>query len=291
MYDIVTSKTDFKNYNVFIQESKSIDKDVINFLKNNNVNGISLEMEEKILPNVDFLSEITQLEFLDLGRKSYGNLKAVEKLVNLEYLSLEGSCEESLDLSKLIKLQDFFVLYNKKIENIFDCVNLKRLIIHHYKKKNVDEFVKLEKLKILGIWSSPIQNIDGLKDLKEIEQLKLRYLSKLESIDGIKNNSSVKELWIQNCKKVNDWEVLGTLSNLRVLTIEACGNIPSLKFLDKLEFLESIRLVSNTFIEDGKLSWLIDKESMKYFNTPIENHYDISLETLSKFNTFGIRNN
>ncbi|WP_374966069.1 hypothetical protein [Lysinibacillus sp. RS5] len=291
MYDIVTSKTDFKNYNVFIQESKSIDKDVINFLKDNNVNGISLEMEEKILPNVDFLSEITQLEFLDLGRKSYGNLKAVEKLVNLEYLSLEGSCEESLDLSKLIKLQDFFVLYNKKIENIFDCVNLKRLIIHHYKKKNVDEFVKLEKLKILGIWSSPIQNIDGLKDLKEIEQLKLRYLSKLESIDGIKNNSSVKELWIQNCKKVNDWEVLGTLSNLRVLTIEACGNIPSLKFLDKLEFLESIRLVSNTFIEDGKLSWLIDKESMKYFNTPIENHYDISLETLSKFNTFGVRNN
>lgn len=291
MYDIVTSKTDFKNYNVFIQESKSIDKDVINFLKDNNVNGISLEMEEKILPNVDFLSEITQLEFLDLGRKSYGNLKAVEKLVNLEYLSLEGSCEESLDLSKLIKLQDFFVLYNKKIENIFDCVNLKRLIIQHYKKKNVDEFVKLEKLKILGIWSSPIQNIDGLKNLKEIEQLKLRYLSKLESIDGIKNNSSVKELWIQNCKKVNDWEVLGTLSNLRVLTIEACGNIPSLKFLDKLEFLESIRLVSNTFIEDGKLSWLIDKESMKYFNTPIENHYDISLETLSKFNTFGIRNN
>jgi len=182
-------------------------------------------------------------------------------------------------------------LYNKKIENIFDCVNLKRLVIHHYKKKNTDEFTKLKKLQILGIWSSPIQNIDGLKELKEIEQLKLRYLIKLESIDGIKNNYSIKELWIQNCKKVNDWEVLGTLPNLRVLTIDSCGNIPSLNFLDKLESLESIRLVSNTFIEDGKLSWLIEKESMKYFNTPIEDHYDINLETLSKFNDFGIRDN
>ncbi|KPD07736.1 hypothetical protein AM501_13770 [Aneurinibacillus migulanus] len=291
MYDVVTVKTDFKNYNVFIQESKSMDIDVKNFLKDNNINGISLEMEEKFLPNIDFLSEMTQLEYLNLGRKSYENLKVIEKLVKLEYLSLEGSCEESLDLSKLIKLQDLFVLYNKKIENIFDCVNLKSLIIHHYKKKNTDEFTKLKKLEILEIWSSPIQNIDGLKDLKEIEQLELRYLRKLESIDGIKNNSSIKELWIQNCRKVTDWEVLGTLSSLRVLTIEACGNIPSLHFLDKLESLESVRLVSNTFIEDGKLSWLIDKESMKYFHTPIENHYDVSLETLSKFNNFGIRDN
>ncbi|WP_107897948.1 leucine-rich repeat domain-containing protein, partial [Lysinibacillus mangiferihumi] len=237
-------------------------------------------MDEKILPNVDFLSELTQLEYLNLGRKSYENLNGIEKLVNLEYLDFEGICEESLDLSKLTKLQDLFVLYNKKIQNMFDCVNLKRLVIHHYKKKNTDEFTKLKKLKILEIWSSPIQNIDGLMDLKEIERLELRYLSKLESIDGIKNNTSIKELWIQNCKKVKDWEVLGTLSNLKVLTIEACGNIPSLEFLNKLESLESIRFVSNTFIEDGKLAWLIEKESMKYFNTPIEDHYDISRETL-----------
>jgi len=289
MYDVINVKTNFKNYNVFIQESKSLDIEK-NFLKVNN-NGISLEMEEEYLPNVNFLSEITQLEYLNLGRKNYGNLKAIEKLVNLEYLSLKGNCEESLDLSKLLNLQDLFVLYNKKIENIFDCVNLKRLVIHHYKKKNIDEFTNLKNLQILEVWSSPIQNIDGLKDLIEIEQLELRYLSKLETIEGIKNNSSIKELWIQNCKKVNDWEVLGTLSNLKVLTIEACGNIPSLNFLDKLESLESIRLVSSTFIEDGKLSWLIEKESMKYFNTPIEDHYDISLETLSKFNDFGIRDN
>jgi len=289
MYDVINVKTNFKNYNVFIQESKSLDIEK-NFLKVNN-NGISLEMEEEYLPNVNFLSEITQLEYLNLGRKNYGNLKAIEKLVNLEYLSLKGNCEESLDLSKLLNLQDLFVLYNKKIENIFDCVNLKRLVIHHYKKKNIDEFTNLKNLQILVVWSSPIQNIDGLKDLIEIEQLELRYLSKLETIEGIKNNSSIKELWIQNCKKVNDWEVLGTLSNLKVLTIEACGNIPSLNFLDKLESLESIRLVSSTFIEDGKLSWLIEKESMKYFNTPIEDHYDISLETLSKFNDFGIRDN
>ncbi|KOP69361.1 hypothetical protein AMS59_23605 [Lysinibacillus sp. FJAT-14745] len=288
MYDVVTVKTNFKHYNVFIQESISIDIEK-NLLKGNN--GISLEMEEEFLPNVNFLSEITQLEYLNLGRKDYGNLKAIEKLVNLEYLSLKGNCGEFLDLSKLLNLQDLFILYNKKIENIFDCVNLKRLVIHHYKKKNIDDFTNLKNLQILEIWSSPIQNLDGLKDLKEIEQLELRYLSKLESIDGIKNNSSIKELWIQNCKKVNDWEVLGTLSNLKVLTIEACGNIPSLNFLNKLESLESIRLVSNTFIEDGKLSWLIDKESMKYFNTPIENHYDINLETLSKFNDFGIRDN
>jgi len=289
MYDVINVKTNFKNYNVFIQESKSLDIEK-NFLKVNN-NGISLEMEEEYLPNVNFLSEITQLEYLNLGRKNYGNLKAIEKLVNLEYLSLKGNCEESLDLSKLLNLQDLFVLYNKKIENIFDCMNLKRLVIHHYKKKNIDEFTNLKNLQILEVWSSPIQNIDGLKDLIEIEQLELRYLSKLETIEGIKNNSSIKELWIQNCKKVNDWEVLGTLSNLKVLTIEACGNIPSLNFLDKLESLESIRLVSSTFIEDGKLSWLIEKESMKYFNTPIEDHYDISLETLSKFNDFGIRDN
>ncbi|TKI53207.1 hypothetical protein FC756_25200, partial [Lysinibacillus mangiferihumi] len=202
MYDVVTVETDFKNYNVFIQESKFIAKEVINFLKDNNINGISLEMDEKILPNVDFLSELTQLEYLNLGRKSYENLNGIEKLVNLEYLDFEGICEESLDLSKLTKLQDLFVLYNKKIQNMFDCVNLKRLVIHHYKKKNTDEFTKLKKLKILEIWSSPIQNIDGLMDLKEIERLELRYLSKLESIDGIKNNTSIKELWIQNCKKV-----------------------------------------------------------------------------------------
>ncbi|TKI69445.1 hypothetical protein FC756_09110, partial [Lysinibacillus mangiferihumi] len=93
MYDVVTVKTNFKNYNVFIQESKFIDKEVINFLKDNNINGISLGMDEKILPNVDFLSELTQLEYLNLGRKSYENLNGIEKLVNLEYLDFKGICE------------------------------------------------------------------------------------------------------------------------------------------------------------------------------------------------------
>ncbi|MEK4424987.1 hypothetical protein [Solibacillus sp. FSL K6-1523] len=148
----------------------------------------------------------------------------------------------------------------------------------------------MKKLQMLEIWSSPIQNIDGLKDLKEIERLELRYLRKLESIDGIKNNSSITELRIQNCKKITDWEVISTLPNLKHLKIDSCGKIPTLKFLDKLKKLETIWLVSDTFIEDGELSWLMDKESLKAFNVPIENHYDVTLEQKSLFNDFGIKN-
>lgn len=290
MCDISTLKvkTAFKDYNVIVQ--KSIDLFLCEMSEKCVFNGISLSVKEDILPNVDFLSELIQLEYLNLGSVSYEDLTAIEKLANLECLRLEGNCAKSLNLTKLSKLQDLFVVYNKQLESIFECVNLKRLVIHHYKKKNLDEFATLKKLQRIEIWSSPIQNIDGLMDLKEIACLELRYLRKLESIEGIKNNASITELLIQNCKKITDWEVIGTLPNLKHLKIDSCGKIPTLKFLEKSEKLETIWLVSDTFIEDGELSWLMDKPSLKAFHVPIENHYDVTLDQKSLFNNFGIKN-
>lgn len=289
----VNVETNFGKYQVYVQRSPLMEPNIKDKIENKELDGLAIRVNDRSLSDVGFLKQLPNLEYLDLGRNNISDLSSIEALNELKYLSFKGSIEAKLDLSTLSKLQDLLVLYDKKIQNLFTCTNLKRLVIHHYKNKNnnAEEFKALKRLEILEIWSSPIRNIDGLKGLNSLQRVELRYLQKLESIKGIENNSSIEELWIQNCKKVNDWEVLGTLSNLKVLTMEACGNISSLNFLDKLESLESIRLVSNTFIEDGKLSWLIEKESMKYFNTPIENHYDVSLETLSKFNDFGIRDN
>ncbi|MEK4424966.1 hypothetical protein [Solibacillus sp. FSL K6-1523] len=293
MEDLVTVETDFGKYQIYVQRSPFIDPIIIGKIGSGEIDGLAIRINGNFLSNVDFLKQLPNIKYLDLGKNNISDLSSIEdlNLNELEYLNFRGSLEGKLDLSSLSKLQDLLVLYDKKIKNLFTCTNLKRLVIHHYKNKNnnVEEFKVLGRLETLEIWSSPIKDIADLQGLRSLRRVELRYLPKLESISGIENNTSIKELWIQNCKKVNDWEVLGTLSNLKVLTIEACGNIPSLHFLDKLESLESIRLVSNTFIEDGKLSWLINKKSMKYFNTPIENHYDISIEALSKFNNFGIR--
>ncbi len=282
--EIVPIQTQFGEFLSLKINHEFINEDVRSYIMEKYIDGFTIKSENGFVNELK-LNNLEGLKYLNLGRYSYLSLKDIESLKSLECLKFIGDCENELDFSNLSYLNDLTILYQKKFKNIFKCKNLKKLVIHHYntKEKDIKEFLGLKKLQFLEICSSPIKNIDSLISLEELENVELRYLRNLESIKGLENHSKISELWIQNCKKVKDIELIGTLENLSVLTIDSCGGLSSLEFLKKLKRLKSIRLV-DTKILDGKLSWLLEKESMQYLSTSIAKYYDITHEQLTIFN-------
>ena len=237
------------------------------------VKKINIEYSE--LKNIDFLSNLQNIEDLDIGEIT-GNIdvSAIRNFKNLKRLNLSlNKATKQTDLSILdndIALEEFYfsgkfkknslnlnVLKNIKIlAPQLSTINFKELENLEYLKEirlfsqkvtsleGIEKFTSVEKLLINGIRMDNQDILSPIFNLPKLKNLNLWYLKFIKDFSFIKNNHSLSflNLWTLNgLKSYNGIEKLNLLKRL-----SHCGehqnanninfeNIESLKNLEKLE--------------------------------------------------------
>lgn len=130
----------------------------------------------------------------------------------------------------------------RKLENYFETSQFRRAYLYHPTREQVEAVIHLPKLKRLHIIKVQLKNIDFLKELRELEELKMVYVSGFSDLSPIGNLSKLKSLYIQNFRRISDFSSISSLRNLECLAINGTfdwkQSIENFNFLSELRNLE-----------------------------------------------------
>ena len=159
---------------------------------------------------------------------------------------------------------------------------LKALYLRSYKKDDLSELEKLRLLEKLSISNSPIKNLRGISNLKNLKEIELGLLTKLTLIDGIESLPLLEKLIIQSCKKI-PFEKIWQLKNLKKLYLSDVGDISTIKQIDNLKNIEEIDIIGMSKIVDGDSSPLLNLPKLRNVRLAHLSHYrPTSLEIEAK---------
>ena len=134
----------------------------------------------------------------------------------------------------------------KNWQIILKLPNLEELILYHPTREQVEAVMYLPKLKRLHIIKVQLKNIEFLKELSELEELKMVYVSGFSDLSPIGNLQKLKSLYIQNFRRISDFSAIASLKNLEYLAINGTFDwkqpIENFNFLSELENLEFFSL-------------------------------------------------
>lgn len=129
------------------------------------------------------------------------NFESFYCLNNLKKISFQHKQKFQLDISKFPKIQHLGSEYWKGLQNIDKAISLTNIVLSKLPDNNLKRFSKLQNLKILHIYSSKIQTLEGIEKLK-IEEISLARNNDLEDISVIEKIKTLRELNIEKCKKI-----------------------------------------------------------------------------------------
>lgn len=229
MDGMVTIKTEDKNlYSALIEEL-----------------GTKIYKKNEIMKTIEVTEEsIDAISRLDFSNKNIEKIKGLEKFENLTELKLhDNKIEDISEIKKLSKLEILDLSNNAikddQIKVLGNISSLKELYLKNNKRiTNVADIDKLNNLTILDLEENKINTINGLGNLKKLEELRLSN-NEIQSISELKECSNIKILKLANnnisdMSDVIDMELLEDL-DLSGNEIENVINLERLHSLDKLD--------------------------------------------------------
>lgn len=184
--------------------------------------------------------ESNQLHLSQLGITDLHDLKHLEKVSNVELLSLvDNKIKEIKNLEQFINLKTLWLSFNEieRIENIDYLSNLKYLSLQNNRIKEILGLRTLTNLKELKLNDNNIKDISGIKPLNRLTDLDLSNNTEIEDISKINNLISLKNLNLENTS-ITEFPILN-LNNLvelnlskNLITEIPKLNLPELKVLN-----------------------------------------------------------
>ncbi len=275
----------------------------------NDINGATLDYNYNLEEE-----RINTITSLTCNNKGITNLKGLEKLTKLTYISLSNNNISSINLSHNPRLIELYV-HNNNLNNI-DLANNPQLETLNINNNNITELNLINNPKIIELYlkNNQINDIDlpsstklvrlslennDLSDIDLTHNTLLSYVNlnnnKLETID-LSNNTSVKSLYLDSNKLTNiDLSHNNILTDLSIddNDFESNQYIYVLKNynLDNVVILpQSLSWSDPTYtssddttleINSGKVKAL--KEGSAYISAILQDHYTI------KYNYVGVK--
>jgi hypothetical protein len=195
-----------------------------------------------------FLEKLVFLEKLSIVAHNDIDFSFLLKLEKL--LLLEISCFgiKEINLSSQINLKDLSICWRKNIIGLENCRKLEILFLEEYHEKDLLNFSFANKLRKLGIKSSKLQSLNGIKHFKEIREVSIGGCYRLKHIKDIDGLKTLKKLEFNSCKKIIDLHELSELPQLENLTLNNCGEIKPSDFLINLWRKNKLTLLCRTKI-------------------------------------------
>lgn len=137
-------------------------------------------------------------------------------------------------------------------EKVFSLTNLEELTLHEPSKEQVSKIGKLQNIKRLRITHIRLKDIEFIRELENIEELVLEYVSGFSDLSPLKSLKKLISLHIENLRKVADFDGLSGLESLKYLRIDGTTDwkqpIDNFDFLNGLPNLEvfSLGWIKNT---------------------------------------------
>jgi len=154
-------------------------------------------------------------------------------------------------------------------------------VIYSDEKNNYDSITKYEDLEVLKIEDHSIEEMERLRFLKSMKNLRKLRLSceYLKKVKFPKNLSNLEELILDNCslERIEGFE---NLTNLRKLTLKR-QLITQIEGLDTLQNLEFLDLSDNRITEIKRLENLKNLKTIILKNNEIE---ELNGNSLNRFN-------
>ncbi len=204
------------------------------------------------------------------------NFESIYNLKEMRKIYIHDKQKFTFDVSRFTKLQHLGGDYWNGLINLDKAYSLTSLVICKYPFPNLVQFSALRNLEVLHIYSSKIQNLDGVEKLS-IRELSLARNNKLEDIHKINEVSSLENLEIECCKKLLDFSFLKGNSNIEDLFIDK---------LDSIDFVESmpnLKKINFWNCKDGNMTPLLKSQSLEDVNFyPNKRHYTHTLKEIEE---------
>jgi hypothetical protein len=204
------------------------------------------------------------------------NFESIYNLKEMRKIYIHDKQKFTFDVSRFTKLQHLGGDYWNGLINLDKAYSLTSLVICKYPFPNLVQFSALRNLEILHIYSSKIQNLDGVEKLS-IRELSLARNNKLDDIHKINEVSSLENLEIECCKKLLDFSFLKGNSNIKDLFIDK---------LDSIDFVESmpnLKKINFWNCKDGNMTPLLKSQSLEDVNFyPNKRHYTHTLKEIEE---------
>jgi hypothetical protein len=159
---------------------------------------------EKLAPLLKVIS------FAGLLDSTIVNFDSIYSLKKLEKIYIQCKQNFTLDVSQF-HLKHLGIEYWKGLD-FSKAYSLTGMVISKLPDINLKRISELKNLKILHIYSSKIQTLEGIEGLP-IEKMSLSRNNSLENIQSIKELKTLKELEIEKCKKIINEDLLNTLKS------------------------------------------------------------------------------
>ncbi len=240
----------------------------------------SLDLSNNRFKEISNLENLTSLFTLNLSHNHIEQLKGLDGLINLQTLNLKyNDIKEITGLERLEKLQSLD-LSNNKIEtlNIYDPLpKLQSLDLGSNKIHSININDNLPNLRSLNLSYNSIEDINGLESMRNLQSLNLTH-NKFTEVKGLDELVNLKSLKL-NLNRITKISGLDNLKNLKFLDFEG-SLIEEISGLDNLINLEVLGLSRTKITKLQGLRSLINLKKLYVNETSIT---DIEgIETLSK---------
>jgi len=205
------------------------------------------------LKNVDFLYQYPNIINLSIS-DGIQDIKGAYALRNLEKLILSGPMRE-VDFSSFTSLRELRTDWSPKLYNLSKCNNLKVLHFEKFnpKSKNCSTIADLIHVRNLQLNQSTISSLSGLENFR-LENFEISYSNQINSLCCLDNSiESLSSLQFNSCKGIVNHDYVSRFKQLKILAYNRCGTIQSIKFIERMNALQSFRLVG-TDVADGDMS-------------------------------------
>lgn len=244
---------------------------------------------EKHTLNFDFLNEINFLKSFhfaaSLSTKS--DITDIYSLKNVKDFAWNTTEKFSIDFSKFPQLESLGIYQSPQMINFQVLQSLKNLRIQSVKTNDLTFIQDLSHLETLSILRGNLTSTKGLKTLKNLREVELRYLSKLSNIEDLALNSSVQKLSIEACKNLGDYSTLSKNQGIEFLSI-FFSKIDSLNFVKDMK---SLKYLSFSDLTDGDLTPLLQSSRLsevKFY--PAKKHYSHSEQKINELLRENLKN-
>jgi hypothetical protein len=167
------------------------------------------------------------------------DLSILYSFPHLTHLGIQEDNGKVFDFGNFKDLIYLSGVITKKYQNLDKLEKLKYTYLFNYRKKDFSEFSMMKDLRKLEFYSINCESLDGLSNLKKLEEINLEKCPKLLSLNGIdKSNINLKKVYLRNCKKLHDLSILSNFDKLQYLYLANIFQVDSLSFLEKLNGLD-----------------------------------------------------
>ena len=156
-----------------------------------------------------WMSLLAKLRILDPSKKKLIDLSPLEKLSNLEIVTLIGSSVKdikplaNLKNLKFLNLNETQVSDIKPVENL---ANLQGLYLSKTSVSDIEPIKSLTELKSLYLEDTGVSDLEPVRSLVGLMQLRLKD-TKVTLLEPLSNLNNLQKLYLENCRNVKRNEI------------------------------------------------------------------------------------